>query len=96
MRPDELVAHIQAAIDRGHPDMVEILSHLTQAAKCRALADEQRQRGAHALAAKLTARAETYLSNARLVAYQGPCQPGPTRIGSPTATCDAPLLQPSV
>jgi len=71
MNPDELVAHAQAAIDRmnlGDLTTVEILGHLARAAEYRALALEQRGRGVHALAARLEARAETFLSNARLLA----------------------------
>ncbi len=69
MNPIELVAHIQAAIERyGGPDMLEILSHLKEAAKYRSLAEEQIDRGAPVLAKRLHARAETFLSNARILA----------------------------
>lgn len=73
MNRDELIAHIQAAIDRMTPDdsLVEILGHLHSAARHKQLAHEQRGRGQHRLASHLDARAETYLSNARLLAQPG-------------------------
>ena len=76
MDRDELIAHVQAAIDRMGPDdpLVEILANLHLAARYRDLALEQRTRGQHRLASRLDAQAETHLSNARLLGHE-PCQP---------------------